>query len=194
MSPFRPLAVITSIFLAQAALAQTGAQEAEPPIDPQAVEILTSAADFLAAQPAFSFDWFVSYDDVIDGREKLTFTRSGSNLMSRDDGFYSFSQTGEDTREYFFDGSTVVIADVEAGDILAHFDNFTRDVEAEDRRVLEMSIGQAVVLDDVIDRVDGHSMCPDDYLIGSWARIRCGADLERFGIFGNEVCRFVRRC
>ena len=82
MSPFRPLAVITSIFLAQAALAQTGAQEAEPPIDPQAVELLTSAADFLAAQPVFSFDWFVSYDDVIDGREKLTFTRSGSNLTT----------------------------------------------------------------------------------------------------------------
>lgn len=123
MSPFRPLAAITSIFLVQVALAQTDAQEAEPPIDPQAVEILTSAADFLAAQPAFSFDWLVSYDDVIDGREKLTFTRSGSNLMSRDDGFYSFSQTGEDTREYFFDGSTVVIADVEADAyVMAPFD------------------------------------------------------------------------
>ena len=123
VSPFRLFAVIISVFLAKATSAQTDVDETVPPIEPQAVELLTSAADFLAAQPAFSFDWFVSYDDVIDGREKLTFTRSGSNLILRDEGFYSFSQTGEDTREYYFDGSKLVIADVEEDAyVMAPFD------------------------------------------------------------------------
>jgi hypothetical protein len=57
-----------------------------------------------------SFDWFVSYDEVEGGREKLTFMRSGSNLLVRDKGFYSYVEDDDGVREYFFDGATVTVA------------------------------------------------------------------------------------
>lgn len=86
---------------------------ATPDLDPAALEVLESAASFLERQESFEFKWFVSYDEIVDGREKLTFTRSGRNLGQRGVGFYSYSISGEDTREYFFDGSMLAINDIE---------------------------------------------------------------------------------
>jgi len=84
-----------------------------PDLDPQAVEILTGATDFLAGQQAFAVNWFVSYDEVVDGREIVTYTRSGHNLLSRKQGFYSYAENGLETREFFFDGLNLQILDVE---------------------------------------------------------------------------------
>ena len=55
-----------------------------PRLNPEAVEILQRATDFLAAQPALSVNWFASYDVVIDGREKITELRSGYSLLDRE--------------------------------------------------------------------------------------------------------------
>ena len=84
-----------------------------PPIDAEAVEILAGATDFHASQALLSVNWFVSYDKVIDGREKITGVRSGFSLLDRDAGFYSFAENGMDTREYYFDGASFQIVAVE---------------------------------------------------------------------------------
>lgn len=82
-------------------------------VDTKAAEIIGRAADFLIAQDQIAVNWFVSYDDVIDGREKITRVRSGTNILSRELGFYSYAENGPDTREYFYDGATFTVLDVE---------------------------------------------------------------------------------
>ena len=94
------------------------AQEAEteglgPRFDPEAVEIAAAAADFLARQPRIALDWFVSYDVIVDGREKITYTRSGTNLLSRGEGFYAYSENRDRVREYFYDGGAFWLHNVE---------------------------------------------------------------------------------
>ena len=108
---------ITTVVWATGLTAQQGAPLPDPdPIDPVAVEILTDASDYLAAQDAMSFSWFVSWDVVVDGREKITYMRSGANLLSRGVGFYSFAEDDDRLRLYYFDGAafTVVAAEDQA--------------------------------------------------------------------------------
>ncbi len=81
-----------------------------PATDPRAIEIAQSAADFLVSQERFSFNWFVSVDEVIDGREKVTEFRSGRNLVDRAHGFVSETENREGFRDYYFDGETFTIA------------------------------------------------------------------------------------
>ena len=98
---------LCTVFLA----ASTQAEEDVPALDPEAVDLLTNAASFLAEQQKLSFNWFVSFDVVVDGREKITYLRSGYNILSRGEGFYSFSESGDGVREYFYDTAAVAIAD-----------------------------------------------------------------------------------
>lgn len=94
--------------------AQTDNPSSDPPsLDPQAVEILTSATQYLVAQDSLAVDWFVSFDEVADGREKITYMRSGANLLQRGVGFYGYSEFSDETREFFFDGAQFHILDVE---------------------------------------------------------------------------------
>ena len=92
-----------------------GAQDAEPvpDIDPRALEIVEAAADYLVAQPVLQVSWFVSYDDVVDGREKITHVRSGVNLLDRDRGFVAETLDGMETHSFFFDGTAFTVYDVE---------------------------------------------------------------------------------
>jgi hypothetical protein len=78
-----------------------------PRMDERAITLLRRSAEFLAGQGAMSFNWFVSYDDVIDGREKITFMRSGTNLLVRDKGFYSRAEGENGIREWRYDGQRV---------------------------------------------------------------------------------------
>lgn len=80
------------------------AQADDPAIDPEAVRIVREAAEFLSTQDRLAADWYVSWDYVIDGREKITYTRSGYNLLARGEGFYSYTDDGVKRRELFFDG------------------------------------------------------------------------------------------
>lgn len=112
------------------------AEEAAPVLDPQAIEILQNAADYLADQREISVTWFVSYDEVIDGREILTRTRSGNTLLARGRGFYSRTDDGAETRAHYFDGSSYYIQDVEENAyVLAphngSFDSLVRRIRAE---------------------------------------------------------------
>lgn len=92
------------------ALAQT---EDTPVVDPAVIDILEQATEFLAAQQVVSVNWLVSTDDVVDGREKLTTTRSGFTLLDRDQGFFAYTENGLKTREFYFDGGAFQIVDVE---------------------------------------------------------------------------------
>jgi hypothetical protein len=118
------------------AAAPAAAQEAPPALDPQAIAILQNAADYLAGQEKISVTWFVSFDEVIDGREKLTRTRSGDTLLARGEGFYARTDNGSDTRVHYFDGSSYYIADAEENAyVLAphngSFDSLVRRIRAE---------------------------------------------------------------
>lgn len=101
---------VCALGMAGAASAQSET-EASPPIDPLAAEIIENAAGFLAAQDKLSVKWFVSYDTVLDGREKLTELRSGYSLLDRDDGYYGFLERGMTSREFFFDGASFTVSD-----------------------------------------------------------------------------------
>ncbi|MEL6211525.1 MAG: hypothetical protein AAFR44_15365, partial [Pseudomonadota bacterium] len=74
--------------------------EAAEPEEPDAEAIVLDSVEFLAGLPAFGFNWFVSYDVVDDGREKLTFLRSGRNVMRRGEGFASYAESGNRRRDY----------------------------------------------------------------------------------------------
>ncbi|MEL6483060.1 MAG: DUF2092 domain-containing protein, partial [Pseudomonadota bacterium] len=84
--------------------------EAAEPEEPDAEAIVLDSVEFLAGLPAFGFNWFVSYDVVDDGREKLTFTRSGSNLIVRGEGFSASSEEGFKLRDYYYDGKTFTVS------------------------------------------------------------------------------------
>lgn len=104
----------TLLFVLLGAIAVSAQSDPEATdVDTMALDVLEEAASFLENQDRFSFSWFVSYDEIVDGREKLTYTRSGRNTAKRDEGFYSYTVSGEDTREYFFDGASFVVNDVE---------------------------------------------------------------------------------
>ena len=114
-------------------------QETEPPrpaIDPKAIEIAEAAIEHLSRQPRIALEWFVSYDVIVDGREKITYTRSGENLLSRGEGFYSYAESRERIREYFFDGGTFWIHNVEDNAYVAlpfagRFDELVQRIRVE---------------------------------------------------------------
>ena len=79
-------------------------------IDPRSAEIVTRAADFLVKQPRMSFNWFVSFDEVEDDRQKVTYIRSGNTEMSRDGGFVARSERDGTLRDFYYDGSVFTVA------------------------------------------------------------------------------------
>ena len=102
-----------ALLLTTPTLAQSGDNgQAEQPaqIDSQAMDLILRSARFLADQNAMSFNWFVSYDEVIDEREKITLMRSGSNLLVRDKGFFSSAEGENGLREWHYDGAQVTYA------------------------------------------------------------------------------------
>lgn len=82
-------------------------------IEPLAMEIAEAAVNYIAEKQRLAVDWFVSFDVVVDGREKLTYSRSGRNVLARGEGFYAFSELGDETREYYYDFSRFTVYDVE---------------------------------------------------------------------------------
>jgi len=106
---------LAASFLASVVVLDTAALAEEPKIDPVADEIARNAAEFLAAQPAVSFTWFVSYDEVVEGREKITHVRSGSDLLVRGTGFLSELERDDTSRAYYYDGKTFTVSSPEGG-------------------------------------------------------------------------------
>lgn len=131
-----PTRLLSLAALAVLTLNASAQAQENPDLDPQAVTILTRATEFLASQSAVSVDWFVSFDVVVDGREKVTYARNGNNLLVRGRGFYSYSEFGNDTREYFYDNEQFQIRDVEENAFVTApfadgFDNLVDQISAE---------------------------------------------------------------
>ncbi len=102
------IAALAAVLLAPSSL--TAEEETAPAPDPVAIDLVTQSAEFLAAQENLLMNWFVSFDVVVEGREKITYLRSGYNLLSRGDGFYSFLEREDGPREYFYDGTTFTLS------------------------------------------------------------------------------------
>ncbi|MEP2718095.1 DUF2092 domain-containing protein [Pseudophaeobacter sp.] len=112
--------------------AEGSSTETDPKIDPEALALVTSVATHLAAQPALQVNWFVSFDEVLDGREKINHFRSGQSVIERGTGYYAYLEQENGQREFFFDGETVSVVMVEKDAyVSAPFDgSFTELAEA----------------------------------------------------------------
>jgi hypothetical protein len=82
----------------------------ERPAAPDPFALTLASADFVAGLQSFSFRWFLSYDEVAGGREKLTYVQSGTNEMVRDFGFVARTERDDTYRNYYFDGKTFTVA------------------------------------------------------------------------------------
>jgi len=158
--------------------------DAPPPLDPQAVEILTSATEYLAAHNALAMDWFVSFDVVVDGREKITYMRSGANLLQRGVGFYGYSEFGDETREYFFDGAQFQIFDVEENayvstDFSGDFDALAdRASEAYDIRLPIWQVMSSSPRSELLDRAESAAYLGTTRLAGREAHHLAFSDYD----------------
>jgi hypothetical protein len=113
MKTLIPIRALAALVLAPLPALSQSPVPPPPPLDPVAVQLVHDASAFLAGQDRIAVDWFVSYDEIVDGREKITHLRSGRNLLDRTRGFHAYAEDGNDTREYFFDGETVTVLHVE---------------------------------------------------------------------------------
>jgi hypothetical protein len=79
-------------------------------IDEKAAEVVLRSAYFVAETPAFSFSWFITSDDVIGGREKITSIESGTTTLNRELGFVSRTERGDTYRDYYYNGKQFTVA------------------------------------------------------------------------------------
>ena len=100
----------STITASHSVLAKDADQSKSSTIDPVAINLMRKSARFLADRPMLSFNWFVSYDEVIDDKQKLTFMRSGSNVIVRDKGFFSRVEGESGVREYYYDGKQFTVS------------------------------------------------------------------------------------
>lgn len=77
-----------------------------PNIDPLALEIAQASSDFLASQPALAVNWLITYDEVLDGRQKISHAWTGESELVRGVGYRSSSAQGTEIREYYYDGAS----------------------------------------------------------------------------------------
>ncbi|MEO1047836.1 MAG: DUF2092 domain-containing protein [Pseudomonadota bacterium] len=91
------------------------AEETFDPIDPVALELLQGSMEYVSSLQNFSFDWFISSDKVVEGREKITYVNSGTTIMARGRGFTSRTERGLTLRDFYFDGKTFVVASPDQG-------------------------------------------------------------------------------
>ncbi|MEM6461016.1 MAG: DUF2092 domain-containing protein [Pseudomonadota bacterium] len=85
------------------------AQDNEAEIEQSAADLAMETANFLASQDDMAFNWFVSFDEVVDENEKVTFFRSGTIVLDRGTGFVAQTERGDTYRDFYFDGSVFSI-------------------------------------------------------------------------------------
>lgn len=175
-------AALSIIVGASPGLAQT--DDAPPILDPQAVEILTAATEYLAGHKSLAMDWFVSFDVVVDGREKITHMRSGANLLQRGVGFYGYTEYSDETREFFYDGAKFRIFDVEenayvSADFSGDFDALSDRVsEAYDVRLPVWQVMSASPRGELLDRASSAAYLGTTRLAGREAHHLAFSDYD----------------
>lgn len=142
-------------------------------LDPHALEIAGSAARFLTGQQVLSFDWFVSFDVVVEGREKITYVRSGSNHLDREAGFRATLERGQGVREYYYDGETFTMAAPGEGFYAsAAFDGgFEALIDRAQERLAKdlpvWSIMSADLGQNALDRIEGAAYLGETLIAGT---------------------------
>lgn len=155
------ITALTLVPVAAGAEGGPGEQPAGPRLDKAAIALAQASAEFLAMQPAMSFDWLVSYDEVIDGREKLTFTRSGTNTLVRDIGFVSRTDRGDALRDYYYDGKVFTVAAPDqnfyaSAEFGEGFEALVREVSEKLATPIPLwSLMTASLPDDILEGLDG---------------------------------------
>jgi hypothetical protein len=164
--------IIISAMFAIGATSSVAADESR--IEPRAIEITERGTAFLTSQDIFSFDWFVTFDEVVDGREKITFVHSGSTLLARGVGFHVRSERGDRVREYFYNGKVFTIAAPEAdfyvsvpftGGIGALADRLREeyDLRLPITEMLRDSVGE-----DMLEGLEGAAYIGPTLVAGQW--------------------------
>jgi hypothetical protein len=135
-------AVLCAALVFPGATGAVAQQPQEPPaIDQMAHDLIAATAEYLSDQETLRVNWFVSFDTVLDGREKLTELRSGSTLLSRSEGFVSSTENGMKSRDYYFDGAAFYIVDPDANSyVLAPFDGTFEDLITRVRQEYDMAL------------------------------------------------------
>ena len=150
---------------------QAVAQETE--IDLKAAEIVTRAAEYLVIQPRFSFNWFVSLDEVRDDSEKVTYIRSGETLMSRGNGFVSHSERDGTLRDFYYDGAEFTVASPNEGfytnmPFTGGFDSLVDTVREYTGTILPLwSLMSDTLADGLLDDVEKGSYLGETLIAGS---------------------------
>lgn len=75
----------------------------------RAVELVEVATANIAQAGEISVSWFVSFDQVVDGREIVTHIRSGDALLARGRGYYAYAEQESGAREFFYDGAALTV-------------------------------------------------------------------------------------
>ena len=96
------------------AVGDLGAEETGPRIQPAATEVLRKACSFLAAKPAFRVHTEVTFDEVFRSGPHVHRSRGVSLLLHRPDRLYVESDSDRGRRNFYYDGSSVTIADIDA--------------------------------------------------------------------------------
>jgi len=104
-----------ALFAQEAAEESAPEQEAVEPVDSVAMDLLVGSMTYVAGLENFSFDWFISSDEVVGGREKITYVNSGTTIMARGRGFTSRTERGLTLRDFYFDGETFAVASPDQG-------------------------------------------------------------------------------
>lgn len=158
-SLFRALLFVLAVICAAPyAEAQDSAGAETSKIDPVALDLMRKSAKFLADSPVLSFNWFVSYDEVIDDAQKLTFMRSGSNVLVRNKGFFSHVEGENGVREYYYDGAQFTVSAPDEN--FYAVEKFDKGFEALVDAVREATEAEiplhALMSNDLPDRVEGN--------------------------------------
>jgi len=104
----------TTLSLLCLTLGAVHAQQADPPVDPKAVEIAQRASDFLAGQKHFQVTAEIWDDVTIEGK-RLQFSRSTQVSVRRPDRALLAVRTTQPTRTFYYNGKTLTVADHKNG-------------------------------------------------------------------------------
>jgi hypothetical protein len=99
---------------AQPDAATTSPTPAEPRIDDQARSLMKSACEYLRDKQAFSVHGEATFEEVLRGGRQIQRSRGVTLLLKRPDRLRAEIAGDKGRREFYYDGKSVTIADIDA--------------------------------------------------------------------------------
>jgi hypothetical protein len=106
---FKMATVCALWVLALSAAVSMEARAQEPAVDPDAVEILRHAMEFLGGLEQFSVDAQTTFEDVLDSGHRVDFELSGTALVSRPNQLLSERHGDGIDQIFYYDGETLTL-------------------------------------------------------------------------------------